>query len=164
MQMAVQMRRIAEAAAAADSADSADPMTRTYRRPAQTLSDSVTPSHTFDWLLTRATFFARPMSRPTFNTLARENSFRNPQKNGSTYSILNEFVTPHIESFNSLFDDFGLPSGDGDGRGILSLALKDIGERTVFDGNGTDGWGNRMKSTSVYTSNLHLLTDSPSLD
>ena len=88
-------------------------------------------------------------SRPTFNTLAREKSFRNPSKSGSTYNILNEFVTPHIESFNSLFDDSGLPSGDGDGRGILSLALKDIGERTVFDGSGTDGWGNRMKSASV---------------
>ncbi|KAF8806271.1 beta and beta-prime subunits of DNA dependent RNA-polymerase [Phlegmacium glaucopus] len=90
--------------------------------------------------------------RPTFNTLAREESFRNPPKNGSTYNILNEFVTPHIESFNSLFDDSGLPSGDGDGRGLLSLALKDIGERVVFDGNGNvgsesspDGWGNRMK-------------------
>lgn len=92
-----------------------------------------------------------PSRTPSFNTLAREKSFRNPQKNGSTYNILNEFVTPHIESFNSLFDDSGLPSGDGDGRGILSLALKDIGERTVFDGTGSDGcgWGNRMKSTSV---------------
>lgn len=98
---------------------------------------------------------AGPSRGPTFNTLAREKSFRNPPKNGSTYNILNEFVTPHTESFNSLFDDSGLPSGDGDGRGILSLALKDIGERTVFDGNGTDGWGNRMKSTSVY---IHLIT------
>ena len=97
-----------------------------------------------------------PPRRPTFNTLAREESFRNPPKNGSTYNILNEFVAPHTESFNSLFDDSGLPSGDGDGRGILSLALKDIGERVVFDRNGTvrsengpDGWGNKMKSTSV---------------
>ena len=87
--------------------------------------------------------------RPTFNTLAREESFRYPPKNGSTYNILNEFVTPHIESFNSLFDDSGLPSGDSDGRGLISLALKDIGERVVFDGNGKDGWGNRMKSTFV---------------
>ncbi|TFK43845.1 hypothetical protein BDQ12DRAFT_731813 [Crucibulum laeve] len=89
---------------------------------------------------------------PTFNTLARENAFRNPPKNGSTYNILNEFVTPHLESFNSLFDDSGLPSGDGDGKGLLSLALKDIGERVVFDGDGRPGsesgphgWGNRMR-------------------
>jgi len=70
-----------------------------------------------------------------------------------TYSILNEFVTPHIESFNALFDDSGLPFGDGDGKGLLSLALKDIGERIVFDGNGRadsesgpKSWGNRMRS------------------
>lgn len=90
---------------------------------------------------------------PTFNTLAREHAFRNPSKEGSTYTILNEFVAPHLESFNSLFDDSGLPSGDGDGRGLLSLALKDIGERVAFDGDGKvgsesgpDGWGNRMRS------------------
>ena len=92
-------------------------------------------------------------NQPTFNTLARENSFRVPPKEGTTYNILNEFVTPHIESFNALFDDSGLPLGDGDGRGLLNLALKDIGERVVFDGNGrpdsesgTLGWGNRMRS------------------
>ncbi|KAG5648797.1 hypothetical protein DXG03_000146 [Asterophora parasitica] len=89
---------------------------------------------------------------PTFNTLAREKAFRNPPTDGSTYNILNEFVAPHLESFNALFDDSGLPSGDGDGRGLLSLALKDIGERVVFDGTGhpnseagASGWGNRMR-------------------
>ncbi|KAG6910138.1 hypothetical protein DXG01_012897 [Tephrocybe rancida] len=88
---------------------------------------------------------------PTFNTLAREKAFREPPTDGSTYNILNEFVAPHIESFNALFDDSGLPSGDGDGRGLLSLALKDIGERVVFDGSalpdvdGTVGWGNQMR-------------------
>lgn len=85
---------------------------------------------------------------PTFNTLAREDSFKNPPKKGSTYNILNEFVTPHIESFNALFDDSGLPEGDGQGLGLISLALKDIGERVVFDGNPSlgAGWGNRMRS------------------
>lgn len=89
----------------------------------------------------------------TFNTLGRENLFRSPPKEGSTYDILNEFVAPHIESFNALFDDSGLPPGDGDGKGLLSLALKDIGERVVFDGNGRKdsesgpmGWGNRIRS------------------
>ncbi|OJA08010.1 hypothetical protein AZE42_01099 [Rhizopogon vesiculosus] len=89
--------------------------------------------------------------QPTFNTLQREESFKNPSKLGATYPILNEFVIPHIESFNALFDDSGLPKGDGDGRGLLSLGLKDIGERVVFDGNGEigtesghRGWGNRM--------------------
>jgi DNA-directed RNA polymerase I subunit RPA2 len=89
----------------------------------------------------------------TFNALTREHTFRHPPKEGSTHNILNEFVAPHIESFNALFDDSGLPAGDSDGKGILSLALKDIGERIVFDGNGgenlesgTSGWGNRMRS------------------
>ncbi|KAJ3502234.1 hypothetical protein NLJ89_g8979 [Agrocybe chaxingu] len=94
----------------------------------------------------------RTKRTPTFNTLEREKLFRSPPKDGVSYNILNEFVTPHIESFNALFDDSGLPSGDGDGSGLLSLALKDIGERVVFDGSGQvgsesgpDGWGNRMR-------------------
>ena len=89
-----------------------------------------------------------------FDTLKREDSFKNPVKKGSTVPILNEFVAPHIESFNALFDDSGLPNGDGDGRGLLSLAIKDIGEKVIFDGTGgidADGkprWGNRLSSTS----------------
>ncbi|CAK5262905.1 unnamed protein product [Mycena citricolor] len=86
--------------------------------------------------------------KPTFSTLEREHSFRNPPTEGSTHKILNEFVAPHIESFNALFDDSGLPSGDGDGRGLISLGLEDIGERVVFDGNGKAderGWGNQMR-------------------
>ncbi|KAL0070101.1 hypothetical protein AAF712_002588 [Marasmius tenuissimus] len=85
---------------------------------------------------------------PTFDTLRREKLFKQPPKKGSSYQILNEFVAPHIESFNALFDDSGLPSGDGDGKGLINLALRDIGERVVFDGSGkegtSDGWGNRM--------------------
>jgi len=102
--------------------------------------------------------------QPTFNTLVREESFRNPPKDGSTYSILNEFVTPHIESFNSLFDDSGLSAGDGDGRGILSLAIKDIGERVVFDANPraavegvSQGWGNRMRGAFRISNSSVLL-------
>ncbi|KAJ6610421.1 DNA-directed RNA polymerase I polypeptide 2 [Mycena sp. CBHHK59/15] len=90
----------------------------------------------------------RTKRKPTFNTLEREDSFRNPPKKGSTYNVLNEFVAPHIESFNALFDDSGLSSGDGDGRGLISLGLEDIGERVVFDGDGkvdNRGWGNRMR-------------------
>lgn len=91
----------------------------------------------------------------TFKTLERENTFVNPPSKETAAPILNEFVTPHLESFNALFDDSGLPSGDGDGRGLLSLAIKDIGERVVFDGDGkvgtesgAEGWGNRMRSKS----------------
>ncbi|KAI0941175.1 DNA-directed RNA polymerase I subunit rpa2, variant 2 [Taiwanofungus camphoratus] len=87
----------------------------------------------------------------TFNTLVREKQFREPPAQGSVVPILNEFVTPHLESFNALFDDSGLPAGDGDGRGLLSLAIKDIGHRVLFDGkgevgseSGQRGWGNRL--------------------
>ena len=89
--------------------------------------------------------------------------FRHPPRNGTSVQILNEFVTPHLESFNALFDDSGLPLGDGDGRGLLSLALKDIGERVVFSGTGVSGgeggekaWGTRMRSEPVAYD--HLLT------
>lgn len=91
--------------------------------------------------------------KPTFNTIEREESFKKPPKNASTYPILNQFVTPHIESFNALFDDSGLPKGDGNGKGLLSIGLKDIGVRVVFDGtgqigteSGQAGWGNRLSS------------------
>ncbi|KIK67608.1 hypothetical protein GYMLUDRAFT_36342 [Collybiopsis luxurians FD-317 M1] len=88
----------------------------------------------------------RTHRRPTFNTLEREKTFKYPPKQGSSYKILNEFVAPHIESFNALFDDSGLPSGDGNGKGLLSMGLEDIGERVLFDGTGKDGaWGNRMR-------------------
>ncbi|KAI0320284.1 hypothetical protein OF83DRAFT_1081733 [Amylostereum chailletii] len=82
----------------------------------------------------------------TFSTLQRERVFKKPSGNSSTVPILNEFVRPHIESFNALFDDSGLPYGDGDGRGLLSLAVQDLGEKVIFDGkaNGQTGWGNRM--------------------
>jgi len=98
-------------------------------------------------------FFLMPS---TFETLQRERLFRHPPKNGASVPILNEFVTPHLESFNALFDDSGLPLGDGDGKGLLSLAMKDIGERVVFSGVGVPGgeggekaWGTRMRSEFV---------------
>ncbi|RPD67372.1 beta and beta-prime subunits of DNA dependent RNA-polymerase [Lentinus tigrinus ALCF2SS1-7] len=96
---------------------------------------------------------SRPAKRvkSTFNTLEREKKFKNPPKDASVVPILNEFVTPHLESFNALFDDSGLPAGDGDGKGLLHLGLEDIGKRVVFDGKGTVGaesgqmgWGNRL--------------------
>ncbi|KAI0340867.1 beta and beta-prime subunits of DNA dependent RNA-polymerase [Trametopsis cervina] len=88
----------------------------------------------------------------TFNTVHREQNFKSPPKDGHVVPILNEFVTPILESFNSLFDDSGLPHGDGDGRGLLSLGVEGIGERVVFDGkgdigseSGQRGWGNRLR-------------------
>lgn len=97
----------------------------------------------------------RTAPKSTFDTLTREKNFKQPPKEGHVVPILNEFVTPALESFNALFDDSGLPQGDGDGRGLLSLGIADIGERVVFDGkgqmgeeSGQQGWGNRL--TSMY--------------
>lgn len=100
----------------------------------------------------------RTHRQPTFDTLQRENLFKYPPKQGSSYKILNEFVAPHIESFNALFDDSGLPSGDGKGRGLLSMGIEDIGERVIFDGARKDAgaWGNRMRSKSFAASRFIL--------
>lgn len=102
--------------------------------------------------------------KDTFDTIQREKNFKNPPQKGHSVPILNEFVTPHLESFNALFDDSGLPAGDGDGRGLLSLGLKDIGERVVFDGrgeigsvSGQRGWGNRLSCVYFHISMLHLV-------
>lgn len=99
--------------------------------------------------------------RSTFDTLEREKNFKHPPKDASVVPILNEFVTPHLESFNALFDDSGLPSGDGDGRGLLHLGIADIGKRVVFDGkgdigseSGQKGWGNRLSSECFDHSSL----------
>ncbi|CAE6454657.1 unnamed protein product [Rhizoctonia solani] len=86
-----------------------------------------------------------------FDTLRREDAFRNPSKTSNEVPILQELVAPHIESFNALFDDSNLTLEDGDGKGLLSLGIKDLGPKVVFDGAGTlgeasgaAGWGNRL--------------------
>ena len=91
------------------------------------------------------------MPAPTFDTLHREKSFREPERDGLSVPILAELVAPHIESFNALFNDSGLPLPDDHEEkregGLLALALKDIGKKAVFDGVGADGkttWGNKL--------------------
>ena len=60
----------------------------------------------------------RSKRNPTFNTVKREKSFRNPPQNVSTYPFsMYKIVTPHIESFNALFDDSGLPKPTGVAKG-----------------------------------------------
>ena len=53
----------------------------------------------------------------TLNHVVQEKSFRNPPQNASAYPILNKIVAPHIESFNALFDDLGLPKAMGVAKG-----------------------------------------------
>jgi len=93
------------------------------------------------WLTAKT--FRRPqkgfggMAAHSFETLKREKAFAHPSSDGHVNPILDKLAAPHIESFNSLFDDSGLDSGDTDGRGLLSLGLKDIGQKVVFSGAGS---------------------------
>lgn len=87
----------------------------------------------------------------SFDTLQREKRFRQPSSAGPDHATFNELVAPHIESFNALFEDSGLPVGDGEGAGLLAAGLKEIGEKYMFDrvgavgsGEGKGGWGNRL--------------------
>ena len=58
-----------------------------------------------------------------FETLKREQLFRHPPTDKTAFPALEAAVLPHVNSFNALTEDGGL----------LDLAAKDIGERSVFD-------------------------------
>lgn len=75
-----------------------------------------------------------PTSPPdghTFNTLCHFNSSRHPPKDGSDYPSLHALIRPHIDSFNSIFDD-----------NLLDLALQNIEPRQLVDtaGNKLSYW------------------------
>jgi DNA-directed RNA polymerase I subunit RPA2 len=72
------------------------------------------------------------MAGHSFDTLKREKNFLSPPGKGHVNPVLDRLAAPHIESFNSLFDDSGLDRGDTDGRGLISLGIKDIGQKIVF--------------------------------
>lgn len=67
-----------------------------------------------------------------YNTLRRENLFRNPPKDHTAYPALQEAVNPHIESFNRIFRDDGKP-------GLLAHGIADIGVKTYLDGDERTG-------------------------
>lgn len=78
---------------------------------------------------------AAKKSSVAFNTLERENLFRNPPKDKSAYPALLAAVQPHIDSFNAITVDGGL----------LDLAREDIGIKSVFDGTNEKGsLGNKL--------------------
>lgn len=60
-----------------------------------------------------------------YNTLRRENLFRNPPTDRSAYPLLQEAINPHIESFDALFGTDGL----------IAHGLADIGTRLFLDGD-----------------------------
>jgi DNA-directed RNA polymerase I subunit RPA2 len=59
-----------------------------------------------------------------FDTLRREELFKNPPKDRSAYPLLQAAIRPHIDSFNALF---------GDSK-IMEEALHDMGTKTFLDG------------------------------
>jgi DNA-directed RNA polymerase I subunit RPA2 len=75
-----------------------------------------------------------------YNTLRRENLFRNPPKDHTAYPALQEAVNPHIESFNRLFRDDGK-------TGLLQHALQDIGTKTFLDGDERAGPSGKNRLT-----------------
>lgn len=80
-----------------------------------------------------------------YNTLRRENLFRNPPTDHSAYPLLQKAVDPHILSFNALFPSDG-------SKGLIDHGLADIGTKTFFDSpNGTSA-GSPNKLTIRYKS------------
>lgn len=70
-----------------------------------------------------------------FDTLRRQNLFRNPPSDKTAYPMLAAAIAPHIESFNGIFAD----------SGQLHHALRDIGTKTFFDGNPNDQPETRLR-------------------
>jgi DNA-directed RNA polymerase I subunit RPA2 len=70
-----------------------------------------------------------------FDTVRRENLFRNPPKDHTAYPALQAAIAPHIESFNALFGEDGL----------IARGLKDIGTKYYLDGNQNTPLANRNK-------------------
>lgn len=60
-----------------------------------------------------------------FDTLRRENLFRNPPTDHSAYPALEAAIRPHVDSFNALLEPDGL----------LAQGLRDIGTRVFLDGD-----------------------------
>ena len=72
-----------------------------------------------------------------FDTLRRENLFRNPPKDHSAYPALQAAIEPHVNAFNALFEKDGL----------VSQGLKDIGAKTYLDGDDRAGPAGKNRLT-----------------
>jgi DNA-directed RNA polymerase I subunit RPA2 len=80
-----------------------------------------------------------------YNTLRREDLFRNPPSDKTAYPALQEAVDPHIGSFNALFRDDGKPS-------LLDHALAEIGSKTFLDGDDRAAPSGKNRLTLRYKS------------
>jgi DNA-directed RNA polymerase I subunit RPA2 len=72
-----------------------------------------------------------------FDTLRRENLFRNPPKDRSAYPLLEAAIAPHVDSFNALFEE----------NGLIAQGLLDIGTKTYLDGDERAGHTAKNKLT-----------------
>ena len=72
-----------------------------------------------------------------FDTIRRENLFRNPPKDHTAYPALKAAIAPHIESFNALLEKDGL----------IAQGLLDIGTKTYLDGDEREGPAGKNKLT-----------------
>lgn len=64
-----------------------------------------------------------------FDTLRREDLFRNPPTDRTAYPLLKNAVAPHVDSFNAIFEKDGL----------IAHAMQDIGTRVYLDGDDRAG-------------------------
>ncbi|KAI0164960.1 hypothetical protein GGR57DRAFT_451240 [Xylariaceae sp. FL1272] len=80
-----------------------------------------------------------------YNTVRRENLFRNPPTDHSAYPLLQQAVNPHIESFDALFTPGGL----------IDRGLEDIGSKLFLDGDDKTPPQSRNKLAIKCTS-VHL--------
>lgn len=76
------------------------------------------------------------MTRAQFRTLERERRFQNPPKDKLAFPLLQQAVQPHIGSFDALTSG---PDG-----GLLNIAVKDIGAKTVIAPSADSRRGNKL--------------------
>jgi DNA-directed RNA polymerase I subunit RPA2 len=81
-----------------------------------------------------------------YDTLKREDLFRNPPSKKTAYPALAEAIRPHVDSFNTVFAE----------NGQLQHALKDIGTKTFLDGNGQQEEGVRRNRLQVRVREVFL--------
>ncbi|KAF2160525.1 hypothetical protein M409DRAFT_28909 [Zasmidium cellare ATCC 36951] len=70
-----------------------------------------------------------------YDTIKREQLFRDPPSNKSAYPLLQEAIKPHVESWNYVFAE----------NGQLQHGLRDIGTKTFLDGNGQEPGARRNR-------------------
>ena len=62
-----------------------------------------------------------------FDTLRRQDLFRNPPTDQTAYPLLYNAIAPHVDSFDAVLEP----------NGLLEHALQDIGIKTFLDGDPT---------------------------